>query len=281
MTEASIGTRVLEAQATQATLCVGIDPHAATLDSWGLPDDASGAESFAKAIRDAVVAAGVSVVKPQVALFERMGLSGLRVLSQLMSELREAGIGVIADVKRGDIGSSLQGYADAWLRPGSDFEADAMTAVAYQGLGSLRPAFDLAAENGKTVFVLSATSNPEGADIQQATTDSGNTVAGEILTGAQALVGANPTSRGTVGVVIGATVNHTTWGIDAEAAPDIPILAPGFGHQGVTIEQAPGLFGKALGRVLVTASRSVAGDSREGLDTRMTEHLKAVADATV
>lgn len=281
MTEPSIGTRLLEKKATQAALCVGIDPHAATLESWGLPDDASGAESFGRALLDAAVAAGVSVVKPQVALFERMGLSGLRVLSQLMSELRAAGIGVIADVKRGDIGSSLQGYADAWLRPGSDFEADAMTAVAYQGLGSLRPAFDLAAESGKTVFVLSATSNPEGATIQQATTESGNTVSGEILTGAQALVGANPTSRGNIGVVIGATVDHTTWGIDAEAAPDIPILAPGFGHQGVSIEQAPDLFASAIGRVFVTASRSVAGESREGLQTRMTEHVRAVADATV
>ena len=281
MTEASLGARALDGQPNQATLCVGIDPHAATLDSWGVSDDANGLESFGRAILEAVVAAGVRVVKPQVALFERKGLQGLRVLSQLIADLRHAGVSVSADVKRGDIGTSLQGYADAWLRPGSDFEADAMTAVAYQGLGSLRPAIDLASRAGKTVFVLAATSNPEGADIQQAKTDSGNTVAGEILTGTQALLGADPATRGSVGVVIGATVNHTRWGIDVDAAPDVPILAPGFGHQGVRIDQAPVLFGKALGRVFVTASRSVAGDSREGLQTRMAEHMKAVADATV
>lgn len=281
MTEVSIGARVLETQSARATLCVGIDPHSSTLESWGLGDDAGGIEAFGRALVDAALVAGVTVVKPQVALFERKGLEGLRVLAQLMSELRSAGVAVIADVKRGDIGTSLQGYAEAWLRPGSDFEADAMTAVAYQGLGSLRPAFDLASSAGKTVFVLAATSNPEGADIQQATTGSGNSVAGEILTGAQALVGSSPPTRGSVGVVIGVTVNHTRWGIDVDAAPDIPILAPGFGHQGVSVGQAPELFGGALGRVFVTASRSVAGDSRDGLDTRMSDHVKAVADATV
>ena len=225
--------------------------------------------------------AGVTVVKPQVALFERMGLPGLRVLAQLLAELRTAGVSVIADVKRGDIETSLQGYAEAWLMPGSDFEADAMTAVAYQGLGSLRPAIDLASRVGKTVFVLSATSNPEGADVQQATTESGHTVAGEILTGAQALVGATAAPRGSVGVVIGATVNQLRWGVDVEAAPDIPILAPGFGHQGVSVSQAPELFGSALGRVFVTASRSVAGDSSAGLHERLARHIGDVADATI
>ena len=281
MTDLSIGSRVLGTPSTRATLCVGIDPHASTLESWGLRDDVSGLESFCSTLSDRLLEAGVAVVKPQVALFERMGLAGLRVLSELMAELRAAGVSVIADVKRGDIGTSLQGYADAWLLPGGDFEADAMTAVAYQGLGSLRPAIDLAARAGKTVFILSATSNPEGADLQQARTESGNTVAGEILTGVQALVGATPDNRGSVGVVIGATVNHTQWGIDLEAAPDIPVLAPGFGHQGVSLDKAPELFGPALGRVLVTASRSVAGDSSDGLQVRLAQHLKDVADATV
>lgn len=281
MSSVSLGARLLEKQADQATVCVGIDPHPHILEAWGLSDDPRGLQTFSTTFAEAVIHGGVSVVKPQVALFERMGLEGLRVLSRLMGDLREAGVAVIADVKRGDIGTSLKGYADAWLAPGGDFEADAMTAVAYQGLGSLQPAFDLAEEAGKTVFVLAATSNPEGTQLQQAQTSSGNTVAGEVVTGAQAMVGAHPAARGCIGVVIGATVNHTHAGIDVDAAPDIPILSPGFGHQGVALDQGPVLFGAAISRVLVTASRSVAGESSNGLDGRIADHLKAVADATV
>lgn len=281
MTDQSLGASLLEGTSGQATLCVGIDPHASTLTDWGLADDSSGLATFSNALVQGVIVSGVRVVKPQVALFERCGLPGLQVLSDVIGTLREAGVAVIADVKRGDIGTSLQGYADAWLQPGSDFESDAMTLVGYQGLGALRPAFDLARDTGKTVFVLSATSNPEGTYIQRAVTASGNTVAGEVLSGLQALVGATPEYRGVLGAVVGATVDQVLLGVDCDAAPDVVLLVPGFGHQGVALETTGRLFGAATPRVVAAVSRSVAGDSPDGLEDRISLARQAVSRGAV
>lgn len=260
-------------------LCVGIDPHPATLTSWGLTDSADGVRAFHTALLEGIVQAGVSVCKPQVALFERHGVEGMRVLAQFIQEARARGVMVVADVKRGDIGSSLAGYADAWLRPGSDFESDAMTAVAYQGVGSLEPAFHLAAVHGKGVFVLAATSNPEGHLIQQATTSEGDTVATTITRALQDRAHAVPHgSPGWLGVVIGATVNRLAIGLGDEAIKGLSVLAPGFGAQGVALGQARALFGNHP-LVIPTVSRSVAGDSPHGVLERIRHHLTELAAA--
>ena len=107
-----------------------------------------------------------AAVKPQVALYERHGSAGMAVLERTLAAAADAGVLTIADAKRGDIGSTMAAYADAWLRDGSSLAADSVTLSPYLGFESLRPALDLAARHGRGVFVLALTSNPEGASVQ-------------------------------------------------------------------------------------------------------------------
>ena len=129
--------------------------------------------------------AGFAVVKPQVAFFEAYGAAGYAVLERTIAALREAGVLVLADAKRGDIGSTMAAYAAAWAGD-SPLAADAVTASPYLGFGSLRPLLDTAAAHGRGVFVLAATSNPEGATVQRAGFD-GRTVAQSIVDQAAAV----------------------------------------------------------------------------------------------
>jgi len=157
-------------------LCVGIDPHAQTLRDWGLGDTPEGIGEFGTRLIDACVAAGIAVIKPQVALYERHGVAGMRALAVHIATARQAGLVVIADAKRGDIGSSLEGYADAWLGPGQDWESDAVTLNPFLGVDALEAAFEVALDHGKAVFVLTATSNPESETLQSARTASGDSL---------------------------------------------------------------------------------------------------------
>ncbi|MDR9396466.1 orotidine-5'-phosphate decarboxylase [Pontimonas sp.] len=254
-------------------LCVGIDPHPELLSHWGLDDSAAGSEQYATRLIDAALESGISLMKPQVALFERHGVAGMRVLAQLMGHMRTRGMAVIADAKRGDIGTSLSGYASAWLAPGSDFEADALTLSPYLGLGALNPALDMAREHGKGVFVLAATSNPEGQTLQTARTTQGLSVAQWVLEGLQEISSAAPgAATGWLGAVVGATSDRGALGVDLERAPDVSVLAPGFGHQGARLSELEDLFGAATPRVIPTVSRSVAGKDPGGVVDRLSQH---------
>src|SRR5690606_40933842 len=110
----------------------------------------------------------VAIVKPQVAFFEAFGSAGFAVLERTIAALRESGTLVLADAKRGDIGSTMDAYARAWLADDSPLVSDAVTVSPYLGFGSLEPAIDLATRSDRGVFVLAATSNPEGAQVQTA-----------------------------------------------------------------------------------------------------------------
>ena len=112
------GTRLADAIETRGRFCVGIDPHAALLHHWGLDDDVAGLERFALTVVEAV-APVVGVVKPQSAFYERFGSKGIAVLERVIADSRAAGALVLLDVKRGDIGSTSQAYADAYLDPAS------------------------------------------------------------------------------------------------------------------------------------------------------------------
>ena len=168
----SFGDRVAAAVAATGPLCAGIDPSPALLDAWGLSDDAAGLRSFCATCVEAFAGA-VSVVKPQVAFFERHGAAGLAELERLIAEATAAGLIVIADAKRGDIDSTAAAYADAWLGDASPLAADAVTVHPYLGLGALAPLVHLASANGKGVLVVARSSNPEGRDLQQAVTAGG------------------------------------------------------------------------------------------------------------
>lgn len=254
---ASFGDRLAASFERHGQLCVGIDPHSWLLAEWELPDTAVGAQEFGLRVVEAA-AGQVGTVKPQVAFYERFGSAGYAALETVLDAARSAGLLVIADVKRGDVGTSVEAYAQAWLTPGSPLEADAMTASAFQGVGSLRGPLELAEQHDKGIFVLSATSNPEAAAVQLARTESGDTVAQSIVREVADWNAAHtPGALGSTGVVIGATVRTSDYGINLDEATGSPILAPGFGHQGASIDQLPDLFGAAAARVLVTVSRSI------------------------
>jgi orotidine-5'-phosphate decarboxylase len=241
--------------AERGPLCVGIDPHPALLAAWGLNDDAAGVERFSLTVLEAVGSLAAAV-KPQVALYERHGSAGMAALERTLAAAADAGVLSIADAKRGDIGSTMAAYADAWLRDGSSLAADSVTLSPYLGFESLRPALDLAAEYGRGVFVLALTSNPEGASVQH--TGGTDSVARKIV---QAAAGENaryPGNLGSVGLVVGATVGTALadLGLDLGSVRG-PILAPGLGAQGATPADLRRTFGAAYPQVLGTSSRDI------------------------
>jgi orotidine-5'-phosphate decarboxylase len=251
----SFGSRLGRAMADRGPLCVGIDPHPALLASWGLNDDVAGLRRFSLTALEAV-ASLAAAVKPQVALYERHGSAGMAVLEEVLATARDEGVLTIADAKRGDIGSTMAAYADAWLRDGSALAADSVTLSPYLGFESLRPALDLAAEYGRGVFVLALTSNPEGASVQHV--GGSDSVARRIV---QAAAGENERysgAMGSVGLVVGATVGTALADLQLDLGTVRgPILAPGLGAQGATPADLRRTFGAAYPQVLGTSSRDI------------------------
>jgi orotidine-5'-phosphate decarboxylase len=248
----TFGERLHAAVADRGPLCVGIDPHAALLARWGLDDDVAGLERFARTVVDAL-ADRVAVLKPQSAFFERFGSRGISVLESIIRQSREAGAVVLLDVKRGDIGSTMAAYASAYLDPASSLRVDAITVSPYLGVGSLRPAFEMAALHGCGVFVIALTSNPEGAAVQHAVAADGRTVAQTVIDEiSQVNAGVKP--LGSLGLVVGATIGNT--GHDLSAVNG-PLLAPGLGAQGATPAGLREIFGESLRNVLPSYSREV------------------------
>jgi orotidine-5'-phosphate decarboxylase len=247
---APFGSRITVAVSLRGPLCVGIDPHPALLAGWGLPASAEGLQRFALTAVQAL-APHVAVVKPQSAFFEAYGSRGIAVLEHVIAAARAAGALVLADVKRGDIGSTMAAYADAYLSDGAPLAVDAITVSPYLGFGSLAPAFEAAERSGRGVFVLARTSNADGDGVQQAA-DGGRTVAQSIVDAvAERNVGASPV--GGVGVVVGATRRH---GLDLTKLNGT-ILAPGLGAQGASAADLPAVFGDALRFVLPSVSREI------------------------
>lgn len=271
------GERLAAAVAAHGTLCAGIDPHPSLLAAWDLTDDADGLESFAAACVEAF-AGHVGVVKPQSAFFERHGSAGIAVLEQLLDAFADSSTLVLLDVKRGDIDSTMDAYADAYLAEKAPLGADAVTLSPYLGFGSLTPGLAAAATAGRGVFVLARTSNPEGGEVQLATVD-GRTVAQQIVdTAAELNAGAEP--LGDVGIVVGATHDH---GLDLSRLNG-PVLAPGLGAQGAGPADLARRFAGLNGVVLGAASRSVlrAGPEPAALRTaalRLRDEVEAARRA--
>jgi orotidine-5'-phosphate decarboxylase len=245
------GLRLAASMDARGQLCVGIDPHASLLDAWGLADDAAGVESFALACVEAL-ASEVAVLKPQSAFFERHGSAGIAVLERVVSAARELGALVLLDAKRGDIGSTVQGYAEAYLDQASPIAVDAMTMSPFLGFESLRPALDVAAASGAGVFVLARTSNPDAAQVQQATVRPAQTVAAAVLADiATENAGADP--MGSVGAVVAANLAEAPEGLDVSG----PLLAPGYGAQGGGPADLRRIFRGVERLVLPSSSREV------------------------
>lgn len=252
------GVRLRDAMITHGPLCAGIDPHRGLVERWGLPYSLAGLERFTMTCVEAF-GGHVAAVKPQSAFFEVFGAAGVAILERSIDALRSAGTIVVLDVKRGDIGTTMDAYADAFLGKDAPSPPDAMTLSPFLGYESLRPAIDLAHETGRGVFILALTSNPEGPAVQHARRD-GVSVAGHVVSGA---AGDNSAARsrgelGSVGLVVGATVGDAPrrLGLDF-ATVNGPFLAPGVGAQGGTPAALREVFGAALPDVLAASSREI------------------------
>jgi orotidine-5'-phosphate decarboxylase len=250
------GQRLALAMDEFGPLSVGIDPSPEMLAHWGLPDTAEGALTFGQAVAEACDRSAAAV-KIQIAFFERHGARGIAALEKVLASAKRYNILTIMDAKRGDVDSTMSGYAEAYLKPGAPLEVDAMTLSPFLGFGSLEPALNLAAQHGKGVFVLCLTSNPEGPSIQHARDADGVAVATAIAAAAGRWnQGAEP--MGDVGLVIGATTGDAVRSLPIPLL-DVngPILSPGVGAQGAGPEQLKQVFGSAFRNVLAHQSRAV------------------------
>lgn len=269
------GTRLAAALRDRAPVCVGIDPHRGLLADWDLPDDAAGLERFARRAAEAL-APHAAVIKPQSAFFERHGAAGIAVLERTIADCRAMGALVVLDVKRGDIGSTADAYADAYLDPGSPLFSDAVTVSPYLGFGSLQPFVDRAERAGSGLFVLARTSNPEGVQLQEARLPDGRSVAQDIVDQAAELnarVVSADEPLGDLGVVVGATVPPGALDLTRLAGA---ALAPGLGAQGGTTQDLARIFPPDV-TVVASTSRDVLGAGPD-ID-RLRDRLLSVGDS--
>jgi orotidine-5'-phosphate decarboxylase len=227
------------------------------------------------------VAGQVAFVKPQVSFFERFGSRGFAALEDVLGAARAQGLVVIADAKRGDIGSTMDAYAAAWLTPGSPLEADALTVNPYLGVGALDGAFALADAHGKGLFVLAATSNPEARALQGSEGASGSSVSADVVSEVSrrnAAVTGSDDEWGSAGFVIGATVDWASAGLTA-FTPNAPILAPGFGAQGAEPRDLGARFGAMSSCVIASESRSVLAAGPDGLRAAVVARIAQYQEA--
>jgi orotidine-5'-phosphate decarboxylase len=241
-------------------LCAGLDPSGDVLGAWGLQDSAAGLDAFCEASVEAL-AGEVAVVKLQVAFFERHGAAGMASLERGLAACRRAGLIAIADAKRGDVASTVEGYADAWF--GGPLAADAVTASPYLGVGALAPLVAAARACGGGVVVVAASSNPEGRAVQEAVTAAGRRVQDEVLAEVAALNAHEGRAVGSVGAVVGAT--RAPGALTLSEVGGV-LLAPGVGAQGAGAAEVRALFaGCRAGTVLPSVSRSLLAAGPKGL----------------
>lgn len=258
MTQANhFADRLLDACKTKgAPVCVGLDPVLERLpDAIDKADPAAAIELFSLGVINAV-ADVVPAVKPQSACFERYGAPGVAVYHRVVAHVKAAGLIVVGDAKRGDIGTSSAHYAAGLL--GGDGGCDTLTVNGYLGGDGLEPFQEVAAAQGKGLFVLVRTSNPGGDAIQSLELKDGRTVSeavGDVVADlGSRCVGESGYSN--VGMVVGATKPEDAVKL-RERYPQQLFLVPGFGAQGGGAEDVKACFKPDGTGALITASRSV------------------------
>lgn len=256
----SFAARFAAARARFGPLVWGLDPSGALLEAWGFGDTADGLARFADVALEAA-AGTVGLVKPQSAFYERHGWRGIRTLQRLLASARSAGLLTILDVKRGDVGSTNEAYAEAFLGAGAPLEADAVTVHPYLGLAAMDAFVTRAHTAGACLLVVTRSSNPEGRAIQAARGGPGHSVE-ETHSVEEALlaeIGAlnaalAPGEIGPVGAVIGPSPGLPPLDLGAAGAL---FLAPGLGAQGATVADVARTFAACPDRVMPSASRSL------------------------
>lgn len=251
--------RLIDATEAYGPLCVGIDPHAGRIPPLFGGDTPEGVERWGLAMVEAVKGRA-GVVKPQIAFFERHGWQGLRALEKILHEARDAGLVVLMDAKRGDIGSTAEGYASAFLKHDAPFPCDALTVNPYMGIDTIAPHVNAAEASGKGVIVLARTSNPGSADFQSKSLE-GAPLFERVVEALAPMIEQLKGSSGWSGLMLvtGATGPHESRRLRS-LAPDALFLVPGYGAQGAGAKESLAGFrsqGNRLVGGVVSASRSV------------------------
>ena len=273
----SFADRLVETVRRDGPLCVGIDPHAGRIPELFGGDTPEGVANWAESVIECVTDRA-GVVKPQVGLFERLGPEGFSALKRTLEAARAADLVCLTDAKRGDIGSTAEGYAKAYLSEDAPFPSDAVTVNPYMGLDTLEPFVRTAEENGKGVIVLARTSNPGSADFQSRDLEGAPLYARVV----EAL---NPLIQRLMGVsdwsglmlVCGATGPDEARAL-RELAPKALFLVPGYGAQGAGAADAVAGFVGGEGGV-VSASRSVTFPTGAQNATSLAEWRAAISEA--
>ena len=259
------GDRVARRVRESGPLCVGIDPSREQLLAWDRGDDITGLEFFMLQMLESCIDVAVAL-KPQVAYFERFGSRGIAALERLIAEARSAEMLVIGDAKRGDIGSTNDGYAAAWLTDPSPLAVDALTVTPYLGFHALESVFRAADASGRGVFVVVASSNDEGRVVQTAHTSSGESVEDWHFRQIAERNERGAGQLGTVGAVLGATRSNPRFPLEEMRGT---FLVPGVGAQGAAASDVGRMFAKCpKGSVLVNVARGVSsvGPERRALN---------------
>jgi orotidine-5'-phosphate decarboxylase len=250
----SFAARFALVRARYGPLVWGVDPSGQLLDRWELGDNPDGLDRFADTVLETAIGS-TGIIKPQSAFYERHGWRGIRTLTRLVAGARAAGILVIVDAKRGDVGSTNDAYAEAYLGKGAPIEADALTVHPYLGLDAMGAFVSRAHEAGSCLFVVTRSSNPEGRMVQGAAVRGGGTVEAALLERIGELNAfLAPGVVGPVGAVVSATSNGPELDL---VTPQGLYLAPGVGAQGTTPEDVACAFRSCPDRVLPSASRSL------------------------
>ena len=265
---------------TNSVTCVGLDPRKSQLpapirdsvandsaDEW-----AAAYTQFCTEIIDAV-AGLVPCVKPQAAFFEQLGPAGMISLGEVIAHARRAGLLVITDGKRNDIGSTATAYADGFLGVTSPWGGDALTVSPYLGRDSLEPFADVCVQRDAGVFVLVKTSNPGGGLLQDRSTD-GSTVYQRVAELVTELNQENlgDDGYGPIGAVVGATYPEQLAEL-RQAMPHSWILIPGFGAQGGGADDVKaGFDADGLGAVVNSSRHIIFAHARD-------EYKESLGDA--
>ncbi len=279
--------------------CLGLDPHLAmipaafrrgTMDARD-PETAEAIGDFLTAVID-IAAPEVAAFKPQSAMYERLGSAGIAMLERVVAHAHERGAIVILDAKRGDIGSTADAYAAAYLAPDSPNPVECMTVNPYMGVDTLEPYLTLCREHGRGILVLAKTSNPGSGDFQNLKIGN-STLYGSVALALAPIAGTltGETGWSSLGVVVGATYPEEAADIRT-LLPKALFLIPGFGHQGGDLKQfaaalTPGPAGREGG--LISSSRATlfppeAADGgfetwKSAFTETLARHIATVADS--
>ena len=275
--------RLQDACKQKGPLCTGLDT-----DSSYIPPEVM--RNFSSAT-EAVLAYNMGLIeataefsacfKVQVAYYEALGLEGMKVYSKTLKAVREKGIPVIADVKRGDIAATADAYARAHFN--GDFEADIITINPYMGFDTLKPFTDAAFDKGKGLFVLLRTSNPGMVDIEKLALTDGGIVIDKV--GAELARINSSYGQQVVGAVVGCTEESDARAI-RDAYPDMQFLIPGYGAQGgaaricaTLLDNAGGTVNNSRGILCAWKKDENLSEKRDAGTITMHDMLQSAKDA--